>query len=40
MIPRSIRQRRVFVTFLVAGIGAIIAEHALKPQLKRKLKIK
>jgi hypothetical protein len=33
------RQRKVLVTFVIAGAGAILTEHMLKPTLKKKLKI-
>lgn len=31
--------RKKLLTFIVAGIGALIAEHALRPYLKGKLRI-
>lgn len=34
------RQRRKFaLTFIVAGMGALFAEHLLRPGLKRKLRV-
>lgn len=33
------QHRKMLLTFLVAGVGAILAEHALKPYLKGKLRI-
>lgn len=32
-------QRKVFLTFAVAGVGAILTEHMIKPKLKRKLRV-
>lgn len=37
---RMTRERRKLgLTFLVAGLGAIIADHILKPGLKKRFKL-
>lgn len=33
------KNRRLLFTFLAAGTGALIVEHMLKPNLKRKLRV-
>lgn len=35
----SHRKKELLATFIVAGIGAIFAEHFLKPTVKRKLRV-
>lgn len=40
MRTMSNKQRQAAVTFLVAGLAAIVGEHLLKPKLKRKLRVR
>lgn len=37
---RHKRNRHILVTLVVGGVTAVIADHILKPTVKRKLKVK